>query len=292
MEQISTYKSEFLANMSHELRTPLNSLMILSGHLKENREGNLTPKQIEYAATIKSAGNDLLNLINDILDLSKIEAGRLDFTFEEERLVELCDRIADISRPLTKQKGLKFTTRDRGWDAREDQARSAANPSGAEKSHIQCRQIYLERFRDAAYPHTRIGSENPLPVPAVAFRCDRHRHRHSACQTRTDLPGFPAGGWHYQPQVRRHRPRSLHIQATGPGDEWRDRSCRRGREKGASSPSTCRFLRPIVSDSATGHSWQKPSWAPSQIGRPEPSSDLPPFQDDRDRISGSEIAAS
>jgi len=104
----SQYKSEFLANMSHELRTPLNSLLILSQLLMDNKEGNLADKQIDYASTIHDSGEDLLNLINDILDLSKIESGRLEI-FEE--VIHLPDFIAGIKNkfaPMAEKKGIQL----------------------------------------------------------------------------------------------------------------------------------------------------------------------------------------
>ncbi|MEU6389266.1 HAMP domain-containing protein [Streptomyces sp. NPDC046939] len=105
----STYKSEFLANMSHELRTPLNSLLILAQLLAQNHTRNLTPKQVEYAGIIHSAGSDLLQLINDILDLSKVEAGKMDINPERAPLRPLLDYIEATFRPMTTQKNLGFT---------------------------------------------------------------------------------------------------------------------------------------------------------------------------------------
>ncbi len=108
LELASRYKSEFLANMSHELRTPLNSMLILSQLLVENKHGNLDNKQIEYAKTICSAGTDLLTIINDILDLSKVEAGKLDIQREDVLLSELVESLEQKFRPLADEKGLHF----------------------------------------------------------------------------------------------------------------------------------------------------------------------------------------
>ncbi|MFJ6793629.1 HAMP domain-containing protein [Streptomyces sp. NPDC091268] len=104
----SKYKSEFLANMSHELRTPLNSLLILAQLLSQNPTRNLTPKQVEYAGIIHSAGSDLLQLINDILDLSKVEAGKMDVNPERVSLKRLLDYVEASFRPMTTQKGLEL----------------------------------------------------------------------------------------------------------------------------------------------------------------------------------------
>lgn len=108
LEQASQYKSEFLANMSHELRTPLNSLLILSKSLSSNEDGNLTEDQIESAKIIHSGGLDLLTLINDILDLSKVEAGKLDIQMEEVSLDGLLQSLRYQFNPVAKEKGLSF----------------------------------------------------------------------------------------------------------------------------------------------------------------------------------------
>ena len=108
LQETSKYKSEFLANMSHELRTPLNSVLILAKLLSDNNPKNLTPKQIEYATIIHRSGSDLLKLINDILDLSKIEAGKIDLTIEEIKPDTITADLQQLFSVVAAQKNIDF----------------------------------------------------------------------------------------------------------------------------------------------------------------------------------------
>jgi CheY-like chemotaxis protein/CHASE3 domain sensor protein len=108
LERANQYKSEFLANMSHELRTPLNSSLILAKILADNRTGNLTAEQIKFAQTISSAGNDLLAIINDILDLSKIESGKVELAPETVVVARIMDDLVRTFQPVAQNKGLGF----------------------------------------------------------------------------------------------------------------------------------------------------------------------------------------
>ncbi len=108
LQRASRYKSEFLANMSHELRTPLNSSLILARLLADNPQGNLDAEQTRFAESIYSAGNDLLVLINDILDIAKVEAGKLELCAEQVRLASMLDGLRDVFTPLAGERGLDF----------------------------------------------------------------------------------------------------------------------------------------------------------------------------------------
>ncbi|WP_394791967.1 response regulator [Rhodoferax sp.] len=108
LERSSQFKNEFLANMSHELRTPLNSTLILAKLLADNKTGNLTEEQVKFAQTISSAGNDLLTLINDILDLSKIEAGKVEVHAEPMSIASTIESLVKNMQPVAQQKGLNL----------------------------------------------------------------------------------------------------------------------------------------------------------------------------------------
>ncbi|MFF4319489.1 HAMP domain-containing protein [Streptomyces sp. NPDC001568] len=169
----SKYKSEFLANMSHELRTPLNSLLILAQLLSQNPSRNLTPKQVEYAGIIHSAGSDLLQLINDILDLSKVEAGKMDINPERVSLKKLLDYVEASFRPLTSQKGLDF-----------DITTATGVPVDLLTDDARLQQILRNllsnavKFTERGQVQVRIEPASPAEVPAelaqsgsvVAFR--------------------------------------------------------------------------------------------------------------------------
>ncbi|MFY9807776.1 MAG: HAMP domain-containing protein [Pseudonocardiaceae bacterium] len=105
----SSYKSDFMANMSHELRTPLNSALVLAKLLADNLDGNLTDKQVQFARTIHSAGSDLLQLINDILDLAKVEAGRMDPSLSDVAMTGVVNYVKTLCEPLAADKALHFT---------------------------------------------------------------------------------------------------------------------------------------------------------------------------------------
>jgi signal transduction histidine kinase/CheY-like chemotaxis protein len=112
LAQASQYKSDFLANMSHELRTPLNSILILSQSLSRNKKQNLTDHQVEDASIINNSGKDLLALINDILDLSKVEAGKMEFASEIVDVSGLMASFEDTFSPIAEDKGIQFLTKN------------------------------------------------------------------------------------------------------------------------------------------------------------------------------------
>jgi signal transduction histidine kinase/DNA-binding response OmpR family regulator/CHASE3 domain sensor protein len=113
LEITTRYKSEFLANMSHELRTPLNSILLLSRLLSENNEENMSTEQVEFAKVIQSSGNGLLGLIDEILDLSKIEAGKMDLDYTDVSTTELTGNLKGLFTQMAKEKGIAFTVEDK-----------------------------------------------------------------------------------------------------------------------------------------------------------------------------------
>ncbi len=188
----SKYKSEFLANMSHELRTPLNSLLILAQQLYENAEGNLTDKQIRYAKTIHSCGDDLIQLINDILDLSKIESGFISANISPVRFSEIAAFVETTFKPISEARHLRFTI--------ETDPRL---PQNMETDLQRLNQI-LKNLLSNSFKFTekgevklkiyeanrnwKTGTPSLDTCPAGRGLChQRHRHRHPAGKTEYHL---------------------------------------------------------------------------------------------------------
>jgi len=145
LERASRYKSEFLANMSHELRTPLNSSLILAKLLADNKHGNLSEEQVKFASTIYSAGNDLLSLINDILDLSKIEAGKIELRVDSVPLARLVEPVVRMFEPIAKQKGVTLSV-------------SLGDPKAELETDAQRVQQILKNLLSNAFKFTERGS--------------------------------------------------------------------------------------------------------------------------------------
>ncbi|OEZ00924.1 histidine kinase [Stenotrophomonas sp. BIIR7] len=155
VQRASQYKSEFLANMSHELRTPLNSALILSKLLGDNRDGNLSAEQVKFARTIHASGTDLLNLINEILDLSKIEAGHIEVHAERFGVEKLLTDISALLGPVANEKGLTF-----------DVSATADCPAVIESDRQRIEQI-LKNLLSNALKFTEVGG---VSVVASATR--------------------------------------------------------------------------------------------------------------------------
>jgi len=142
----SKYKSEFLANMSHELRTPLNSILLLSRLLADNSEKNLTGEQIEFATVIHNSGNGLLDLINEILDLSKIESGKMEIDIEDVALSIICKNVHELFIPVAKERSLSFIIK-----------KDDSIPASIKTDRIRTEQV-LKNFVSNALKFTEKGS--------------------------------------------------------------------------------------------------------------------------------------
>ena len=197
-------KSRFLANMSHELRTPLNAIIGLTEMLREDAEGPQVPELLEPLERIHRAGQHLLQLINDILDLAKIEAGKLELHIETFDLAGPCaGHRGDRSRSPTR------TAIGSSCDCAEDLGRMRADQT-------RLRQILLNllsnacKFTEHGTVTLTAAREGQRRAGLVDVQRGRHRHRHDAGAARPAVPGVHAGGRVDHPQVRRHGPRARH----------------------------------------------------------------------------------
>ena len=206
----SAFKSEFFSNMSHELRTPLNSMLILAGELKSNPDNNLTDSQLEYAATIHSSGTDLLKLLNDVLDLAKVESGTVALEIRELALEDLQDMLEREFRPVAEQKGMSFVVELDG----ATQPTIVTDPG---RLRQVLKNLLANAFKFSDRGEVRIRVSQPqdgwsadsqeLGQARERHRFQRHRHghRYRGGSAGADLRSFCAGRRNDEPAIRRNR---------------------------------------------------------------------------------------
>ena len=241
----SKYKSEFLANMSHELRTPLNSILILGQQLTENPDGNLTGKQVDFARTIHAAGTDLLNLISDILDLSKIESGTVTVDAEEILFSSLLEMVA---RPFRHE----AETRQLSFDVHVDQDVGRSIVTDAKRLQQVLKNLLSNAFKFTEQGGVRLSviaaqngwnPDHPVLQQApgvIAFEVSDTGIGIPLEKQKDHFRGVPAGGREHQSQIRRHRPRSRHQPRVVPASGRRNPAAQHARDAAAPSRFICR----------------------------------------------------
>ena len=281
----SKYKSEFLANMSHELRTPLNSILILGQQLADNSAGNLMPKQVEFARNIHSAGTDLLTLINDILDLSKIESGTVTVEAEDITFASLRDSVDRTFHHVAESKNLAF-------HVDIDAALPRSFTTDSKRLQQILKNLLSNAFKFTAQGHVamtvrQVAEGWSADHPGAAARAERrgvrrhrHRHRHPARKAEAHLRGVPSGRRRHEPQVRRHRP--------GPGHQPRARDAARRRNPADERRRARQHVHAVPAAAYTGPARRRRQRAarrgPTSPRRPvlSTSAGEEPIVDDRD----------